>query len=78
MNFHLLHDNHDVSILIKNFYFNFRMGVQRKHRFSEQFHEDATNLVSGITSDILGKKFLAQSMAGFSSRKNHSTLGATY
>ena len=32
-----------------------RLGVQRKHRFSEQFHEDTTNLVSSITSDIIGK-----------------------
>lgn len=34
--------------------FNLRLGVQRKHRFSEQFHEDTTNLVSAITSDVIG------------------------
>ena len=39
----------------KNHILYCRLGVQRKHRFSEQFHEDITNLVSAITADIIGK-----------------------
>ena len=44
-----------LSDLTINLISIYRLGVQRKHRFSEQFHEDTTNLVSAITSDIISK-----------------------
>ena len=32
-----------------------RLDVQRKSRFSEQFHEDVVNLTYAVTSDIISK-----------------------
>ena len=32
-----------------------RLDVQRKSRFSEQFHEDVVNLTYAVTSDIIHK-----------------------
>lgn len=31
------------------------LGAPRKHRFSEQFHDDILNMVSSLTSDIIRK-----------------------
>ena len=31
------------------------LGAPRKHRFSEQFHDDILNMVSSLTGDIIRK-----------------------
>jgi hypothetical protein len=46
-----------------------RLDVQRKNRFSEQFHDDVVNLTYAVTSDIIQK-----SQAGSKVKSNFDDL----
>ena len=42
-----------IKAMIEHLATTSRLGVSRKNRFSEQFHDDIINLVASITSDIV-------------------------
>ena len=50
-----------IKAMIEHLATTARLGVQRKQRFSEQFHEDIIDLVSMTTSDIFSNKRVLKS-----------------
>ena len=45
-----------IKAMIEHLATTARLGVQRKQRFSEQFHEDIIDLVSLTTTDICNRR----------------------
>lgn len=42
-----------IKAMIEHLATTSRLGVSRKHRFSEQFHTDVVSMVASLTSDIV-------------------------
>jgi hypothetical protein len=47
-----------IKAMVEHLATTARLDVQRKSRFSEQFHEDVVNLTYAVTSDIIQKSHL--------------------
>lgn len=44
-----------IKAMVEHLATTARLDVQRKNRFSEQFHDDVVNLTYAVTSDIIQK-----------------------